>query len=349
MIASEDASRISTLAVRVNAGSRYATKDGVSHLLSRFNYQDTNDKSALRLVRESELLSGRLESQVCRNYITLKATFLKEHLPYYVNSLANVLYKTSFKKHELVESVLPAANYDLARYEQNPINVAKDLLYNVTFRSGLGNPLLYDGVESVSLEDIQNFADDVYTKENIDIIAKGVNTQDLSKFINDSLFNSLPMGTSKLLGTKQKTYQGEDRVRYIGSSVVSLGIPFNKEAAPQFYALSKYLTSSLSELSPLIHSSSAAVSGENGLFVLNLLDADASVVTENIKKVVQGLRKGINLSKAKDYAKLELELENQLSLVPRDLSFDAVKDFKLEKFNLAAVGDVSKLPFADEL
>ena len=117
----------------------------------------------------------------------------------------------------------------------------------------------------------------------------------------------------------------------------------------RFYALSKYLTSSLSELSPLIHSSSAAVSGENGLFVLNLLDADASVVTENIKKVVQGLRKGINLSKAKDYAKLELELENQLSLVPRDLSFDAVKDFKLEKFNLAAVGDVSKLPFADEL
>lgn len=143
--------KLSTLVVKVHAGSRYSPKDGVSHLLNRFNFQTTNAKSSLRLVRESELLGGTVESVVCREFITLKATFLKEQLPYFVETLGNVLYKTSFKPHELVESVLPAANYDLAQASRDPIWNANDLLFQVTYHNdGLSRPILYDGVENVT-------------------------------------------------------------------------------------------------------------------------------------------------------------------------------------------------------
>ena len=144
--AKDGSGKLSTLAVKVHGGSRYADKEGIAHLLSRFNFHNTGNKSALRLVRESELLGGKFESSVDREYITLKATFLKEDLPYFVNALGNVLYKTSFRPHELPESVLPAAKYDISVSETNPINKAEDLLYNVSFRKDLGNTVLYRGV-----------------------------------------------------------------------------------------------------------------------------------------------------------------------------------------------------------
>ncbi|EGA56338.1 Qcr2p [Saccharomyces cerevisiae FostersB] len=173
--------KISTLAVKVHGGSRYATKDGVAHLLNRFNFQNTNTRSALKLVRESELLGGTFKSTLDREYITLKATFLKDDLPYYVNALADVLYKTAFKPHELTESVLPAARYDYAVAEQCPVKSAEDQLYAITFRKGLGNPLLYDGVERVSLQDIKDFADKVYTKENLEVSGENVVEADLKR------------------------------------------------------------------------------------------------------------------------------------------------------------------------
>ncbi|CCD26903.1 ubiquinol--cytochrome-c reductase subunit 2 NDAI_0J00110 [Naumovozyma dairenensis CBS 421] len=352
VLAVDSPSKVSTLAVKVHAGSRYANKDGLSHLLSRFNFQNTNDKSALRLVRETELLSGELASTVDREYITLKATFLKEHLPYYVNVLANALYKTSFRPHELPESVLPAANYDLARYDQNPINVAHELLYNITYRSGLGNPILYDGVEPIALEEIQSFADDVYTKDNIDIIGSGVNANDLERFVNDSLFNSLPVGKSLVGSSATKSFVGKEaRLRNVGPSVVTIGIPIDSaEDFGKYYALSKYLTAKSTPLSNLVSSSKVDFyNNKNGLFILNVIGSNPEIVNNSVRKLVTELKKNIDLSVTKEYARLELELENQFKLKPLEIDFGKVKNFKLDKFNYAAVGDVSKLPFLDDL
>lgn len=198
--------KISTLAVKVHGGSRYATKDGVAHLLNRFNFQNTNTRSALKLVRESELLGGTFKSTLDREYITLKATFLKDDLPYYVNALADVLYKTAFKPHELTESVLPAARYDYAVAEQCPVKSAEDQLYAITFRKGLGNPLLYDGVERVSLQDIKDFADKVYTKENLEVSGENVVEADLKRFVDESLLSTLPAGKSLVSKSEPKFF-----------------------------------------------------------------------------------------------------------------------------------------------
>lgn len=348
--ATDGSGKISSLSVKVHGGSRYATKDGVSHLLSRFNFQNTSGKSALRLVRESELLGGKFESKVDREYITLKATFLKEDLPYYVNALGNVLYKTSFKPYELNETVLPAVQHDLAVAQTCPVKKAEDLLYNVTFRSGLGNTVLYDGVEKVSLEDIQQFADKVYTKENIEIVGQGVNEADLKRFVNDSLLSSLPSGTPLAASVAPKTYTGETRARFANAdSVAAISVPVSKESFGEYEVLSRYLTSPLFELSELVHSAKVQRFKDIGLFTLFVKGPDAAVVSENIKKVVSQLKKGKDISVAKELTSLKFALENDGAVPPAELKIDSVANFKLNKFNYVAVGDVSKLPYADEL
>ncbi|SCV04853.1 LAMI_0H19966g1_1 [Lachancea mirantina] len=347
--ATDGSGKISSLAVKVHAGSRYATKDGVSHLLSRFNFQNTSSKSALRLVRESELLGGKFESTVDREFITLKATFLKEDLPYYVSALGDVIYKTSFKAHELSEVVLPAAKHDLAVSQTCPITQSEELLYSTVFRKDLGNPVLYDGVEKVTVEDVKAYADKVYNKENITIVGKGVNEGDLKRFVNDSLFSSLPQGTPLVKSAKPETYNGEARLRSVGESVASIAVGVAPEQFAQYELLARYLTSPLSELAPLVSKAKLDKYTNHGLFSLYVKGPDASVVASNIKKVVSELKAGKDISKAKDIAAAQLAVESEASFAPVEIKFDNVKDFKLGKFSYVAVGDVSQLPFADEL
>ncbi|SCU97585.1 LAME_0F20164g1_1 [Lachancea meyersii CBS 8951] len=348
--AKDSASKVSTLAVRVHAGSRYATKDGVAHLLSRFNFHNTGNKSALRLVRESELLGGRFESSVDREYITLKATFLKEDLPYYVSALGDVVYKTSFRPHELPESVLPAAKHDLAKAQACPVKISESLLYNVVFRNNLGNAVLYDGVQKVSLEDIKTYADKVYTRDNIEIAGLGVNEADLKRFVNDSLFASLPQGTSLAKESAPKTYVGETRLRSSkGDSVAAIAVPVAKADFATYEVLATYLTSALSDLSSVISKVKFDSYSNAGLFSLYVKGPDAKAVSENVQKVVSSLKKTQDISVAKDATALRLALKSETEPFVEQLSLDKVKDFKLGKFSYVAVGDVSNLPFADQL
>ncbi|AMD22459.1 HHL311Cp [Eremothecium sinecaudum] len=347
--AKDSSSKVSTLAIKVNGGSRYATKDGIAHLLSRFNFHNTSNKSALRLVRESELLGGKFKSEVDREHITLSAVFLKENLPYFVNALANVLYKTSFRPHELTESVLPAAHHDLLAAESSAVTKAENLLYNVTFRKGLGNPVLYDGVEKITIEDIKSYADKVFTKENIEVIGQGINEADLKRFVNDSLLSSLPTGASLASSSKAKQYAGEARLRSAGESVVAIGIPVAVKDFATYEVLSRYLTSDLYKLSPLLKKAKLDKFSDCGLFSLYVQGANTSEVSANIKKIVVDLKAGSDLSVASEYSALQLALENECAFTPVELALNKVKDFKLGKFNYVAVGDVSNLPYAEDL
>lgn len=347
--AQDSTGKISSLTVKVNAGSRYAQKDGLSHLLSRFNFQNTRQRSALRFTRESELLGGQFKSYVDRDAIYLTASFLKEGLPYYVNALGDVLYKTSFRPHELPETVIPAAKYDLSKALATPIYQANEALHALSFRKGLGNPLYYDGVESVSLDEIKAFSDKVYTKDNIEIIGKGVNQADLQRFIQDSTFHQLPQGSSLLESSAPKFYEGvEQRVRATGESVAAIAVPVKTSEFAAYEVLSQYLASPLFEFSSAVSEAKLNKYNQAGLFTL-FVKGDASSVSSAIKKIAGALKAGVELKSAIPYAQTKLALENELALIPTELDVTKVGNFKLGKFNYVAVGDVSQLPFADEL
>lgn len=347
--ASSSEGKVSSLTVKVNAGSRYASKDGISHLLSRFNFQNTRSRSALRLTRESELLGGEFSSKVDRDAMYLSANFLKESLPYYVNAIADVLYKTSFRPHEFPEVVLPAAKYDLATALASPFFKAEELLHSITFRKDLGNTLLYDGVEKVTLDDIKAFADKVYVKENIEVIAKGVDGKALDSFIKDSALAQLPAGASLASTAAPKFYEGvETRQRATGESVAAIAIPVKTQDFATYEVLAAYLSSPLFENSAAVAKSALNKYSNAGLFTL-YVKGEASTVSANIKKIVSSLKSGVDLSGATALASTKLALANEVALEATALDLSKVKDFKLSKFNYVALGDVNNLPFADEL
>jgi ubiquinol-cytochrome c reductase core subunit 2 len=67
--------------------------------------QNTTKRSALRLQREAELLGGTWESYLSRENIVLKAKFLRNDLPYFVEALGEVLSKTRFLRKEVAPAV----------------------------------------------------------------------------------------------------------------------------------------------------------------------------------------------------------------------------------------------------
>lgn len=342
-------SLVSQLVIKVHGGSRYAPKVGLSHLLSRFNFQNTNDKSSLRSVREMELTGGIAESYVDREYITLRASFLKENLPYFVQSLGNVLYRTSFKEYELNESVLPAASYDLFKANKDPYHKANDLLYNTIFRSksGLGNPIYYDQVEDITLDDVKNFSNKVYTKSNLEIIGKNLVEADLIKFIDDSPINELAQGY--LLSdqdTVPLTYEGESRFRTPEYNVLGIGIPFKENELVNYQLLANYLNSSLFEGDKRHCSASIdTYHGKYGVFKYFHKDQDPVTLTTQFKQNLSVLKFGIDLSKVLEITKL-----NNFELLGSVKSSKFTpKSFKLSKFNFVAIGDTTRLPYLSEL
>lgn len=344
-----EAGKVSSLTVKVNAGSRYAPKDGLAHLLSRFNFQNTRSKSALRLTRETELLGGQFYSKVDRDAIYLTANFLKENLPYFVNALGDVLYKTSFRPHEFPEVVLPAAKYDLATANADPIFKASELLHSITYRGDLGKPLYYDGVQNVTLDDVKAYADQVYVKENIEIYGKGINPKDLDNFYKDSSLYGLPEGKSLLATSAPKTYEGvESRLRATGASVAAIAIPVKAADFATCEVLTNFLSSPLSGLSELISEVKFNKYAQSGLFTL-AVKGDSSTVSSNIKQIVSSLKKSTDISVANNYTNAQIAFANDTAITPLSLDVSKVKDFKLGKFNYVAVGDVSNLPYADEL
>lgn len=58
--------------------------------------QNTNKRTALRIVRESELLGGQLQAYHTREALVLQASFLREDLPYFTELLAEVISETKY-------------------------------------------------------------------------------------------------------------------------------------------------------------------------------------------------------------------------------------------------------------
>lgn len=332
---------VSSLSVVVKgAGSRSAPA-GLAHLLSASAFLDTAEKSGLRLKRESELLGGEYSASVTRDALVLKATFLKDSLPFFVNSLASTLADASYKPHELVEIAGPYASQVYAANASKSCFKALEELHAISYRSGLGLPLYYDGSKSYSIEDIKHLAQSAFKSENVEIIAENVNEADLNKFIAESKFASLPTGNDTI-APKQPTYtNAESRIRQAGSTTATIGFPV--EDAEAYKLVSAGLISSLSATAEIsngsakIDSKVLSYNGGSNLFYVSISSASAAEVTSLIKKVAADLS-SLDFSKYSKLASL---------LAGKEVASKSVK--VASDFNFVVVGDVDAVPLKSEL
>lgn len=321
---------VSTLKVVVkNAGSKSATA-GLAHLLATSTFLDTAEKSGLRLKREAELLGGEYSAEVTRDALVLKATFLKEALPYFVNSLGDSIANASYKPHELNEVAGPYASHVYAAKTACPTFKALEELHAVTYRSGLGLPLYYDGSKSYTSEDIACLAKESLLSENIEITGENVNQADLEKFIAESPFSTLPTGND-VVAQKQPIYTGaETRIRQAGKTSAVIGFAVEDVAAYELVAAGLIANIASVDAKVLSYESS-------NLFYAAVTSDNATEVANTISKVVKTL-KSEDFSKYSKLASLLAEKE----VISKSVSVPT-------EFNFVVVGDVDTVPLKSEL
>ncbi|KAK3944493.1 Metalloenzyme, LuxS/M16 peptidase-like protein [Diplogelasinospora grovesii] len=215
------------LAVVVKAGTRYEPLPGLAVGLEEFAFKNTQRRSALRIIRESELLGGQLNAYHTREALVLQANFLREDLPYFTELLAEVLSQTRYTTHEFHEEIESVIHQKQAKIGN--ADIALDAAHSVAFHTGLGNSLYPTPNTPISSylneNSVAAYAEAVYNKANIAVIADGASQSGLSKWI-EPFFKAVPASSSSQLNSAaSKYYGGEQRIAKAGANAMVIAFP----------------------------------------------------------------------------------------------------------------------------
>ncbi|RPA99945.1 LuxS/MPP-like metallohydrolase [Choiromyces venosus 120613-1] len=228
----DDGGPTTALAVVARGGSRYETAPGLAHGLEKFAFKNSR-RSALRLQRETELLGGSLGSTLSRENIVLRAKFLRDDLPYFVEALADVLIHTKYNPYEFNEQVSPTMGFEIENLHHTPAALALEAAHNIAFHKGLGSSRLALTNKYLSNKSITEYSKKVYSKDNIAVVASGAPQQDLEKWTAE-FFKELPSGTGPVVAPA-KYYGGETRVFSPHGDAIVIAFP-GSASAPSFKA-----------------------------------------------------------------------------------------------------------------
>ncbi|OBA28210.1 cytochrome Bc1 complex with Stigmatellin [Hanseniaspora valbyensis NRRL Y-1626] len=334
---------VSSLTLKLVNKTGSGKKQGLPHLLSRYNFLDTESKSGLRIVRESEVLGGKFSSTPLRDgSIELKATFLKENLPYYLEILNSVVSKPVFKKYHFDEEVLPAVLNDALESSQDVELKAKDLLYQLTFKNAvLGQPVAYDQVDKVNFEEVKKFASELYQPSNAILTAENVDAAAFKQFVAEAEFlSAASKAKPSAASTTIKSFVGESgALRYASSEDVStaaISVPVAEKDFATYETLKNYLQSPLFKFNKKVSKVELDTYSDKKIGVFTLYSTGASPAA-GIKSIVKALKEGVDVSGAANYTEAFSGVKS------------TAKTFKLDKFNYVAVGKTTELPTVNEL
>ncbi|RKP13005.1 Metalloenzyme, LuxS/M16 peptidase-like protein [Piptocephalis cylindrospora] len=183
----EDQSPVTTLSVVLPAGSRYEPVEspGVSHFLKAFAFKNTTKRTGFRLTREAELQGATLSAELGREFLCYTARFLRDDLPYFVESLSESILHPRFAHHELA-AVQRLVAAETAQAMASPEALLTDILHRAAYRSGLGNSLYAH--QSLNEEQVKNYLGS-RSSAGISVVANGADHATLSSLVQEA-FNA---------------------------------------------------------------------------------------------------------------------------------------------------------------
>ncbi|KAI0884500.1 LuxS/MPP-like metallohydrolase [Annulohypoxylon maeteangense] len=320
------------LAIVAKAGTRYQPVPGLTIGLEEFAFKNTEKRSALRLVREAELLGGRLLAYHTREALVIEASFLREDIPYFTELLAEVISETkytTFEYHEEVERVLKVKQAKLA----NDVSaLALDSVHSVAFHRGLGAslyPTSSTPLKNLNEHTIAAYASAAYTKPNIALIGDGATTTALHKW-TEQFFKNVPASKPKNIEFYTKPteyYGGETRISHTGGNSLVIAFPGSSFNAfkPEIAVLAALLggqpnvkwSPGFTLLSKAAASNGVVASGTNlaysdaGLLAIQITGAAESVhkagaeAVKALKGIAEGTTSKEDLTKAIAKAKFD--------------------------------------------
>ncbi|KAF2811929.1 LuxS/MPP-like metallohydrolase [Mytilinidion resinicola] len=243
-IASRDlAGPTTTLALVAKAGTRYQLLPGLTEGLEKFAFRGTERRSALRIVRESELLGAELESYHSRENLVIGAKFLRDDLPYFVELLAEVASSTKYLPHVYTEEVLPLIQLAHKKFLASPKAIALSSAHSLAFHRGLGTPVSPASstpyTKYLAADTIEYFSQFAYAKPNFAIVANGAEHADLSKWVNEFFGGVSAKAPEDLLQSvrdkQSKYYGGEERIAHGSGNSLVLAFPGSSSFTGGFY------------------------------------------------------------------------------------------------------------------
>ncbi|POR32329.1 Cytochrome b-c1 complex subunit 2, mitochondrial [Tolypocladium paradoxum] len=296
-VASRDAHGPTTkLAIVAKAGTRYQPLPGLTVGLEEFA------RSALRITRESELLGGQLAASHTREALVLEASFLREDLPYFAELLAEVVSMTKYTTHEFHEDIERILHLKQVTLNADVPTLALDNAHSVAFHTGLGAPV-YPSLSTpyqkyLNEEYIASYADVVYAKPNIAIVADGASPDSLSKWVGQ-FFKDVPAASQSgqtLKVEASKYYGGEQRTNHAGGNSMVIAFPGSDNAGskPEIAVLASLLGGkSTIKWAPGFSLLSKATAGSPGLSVsaTNLAYSDAGLLAVQLSGPAASVRK----------------------------------------------------------
>ena len=140
------------------AGPRYEPNAGAAHALKNFAFKSTKERSALRIVRETELNGGVLSATMSREHLLLTAEFLKSDKEYFAQLLAEVIGSQKLCRFEYNEDVVPSMIADVEQAASSPLAIGIDSLYTTAFRNrSIGSSLFASPGNLPTIESVRGF------------------------------------------------------------------------------------------------------------------------------------------------------------------------------------------------
>ena len=199
---------VASITVAARAGPRFEPAEGAAHALKNFAFKSTNARSALAIVRETELNGGVLSAALTKEHLLLTADFLKGDEAYFAELLAEVLAQSKFSPYEYKEDVIPSLAVDHEQAAQDATVSGMDALFRTAFRTrGAGNSLFASPSAPVSLEQVKAFAKGVYNNANVAVISSGLSLSKLEGLVSQF---ELPAG-SPVSSPPSKYFGGDFR------------------------------------------------------------------------------------------------------------------------------------------
>ncbi|KAJ9641983.1 ubiquinol-cytochrome c reductase core subunit 1 [Coniosporium apollinis] len=228
-----------TLALVSKAGTRYQYLPGLTEGLEKYAYRGTERRSALRIVREAELLGAELQTTHSRESLIVGAKFLRDDLPYFVELLAEVATKTKYLPHVYHEEVMPLIALAHKKFLASTKEMALSSVHGLAFHRGLGTPLYPSSstpyTKYLDADTIKEFASAAYAKGNFAIVANGAEHSDLSKWVGEFFTDVPSSGAQSLQSPQTKYYGGEERIAHGSGNTMVLAFPGSSSYTGGFY------------------------------------------------------------------------------------------------------------------
>ncbi|CAO3677284.1 unnamed protein product [Umbelopsis vinacea] len=387
----QDSSATSGLAVVVNGGVKGedSSNAGVSHFLKNYGFKNTNNRTALRIVREAEFSGAVLSSNLTRESIVYSAEFLKGDAAQFAEILGDVVSNQKFQDHEFVDVSKQTALESAYAYG-TPAIVAIEAAHNAAFRTGLGNSLFASKTSRVSNAAVKDYAQKLFTSGNVALVGTNVDHEELKSYA-DSFFN---LGSSSVTAPASKYHGGELRFSTVSPyanyvlAYQGAAVGTKEYAAAQVlrYVLGGEQLVKWSQGASLLSQSASKLSGDVQLNAFNFGYSDAglfgvqvsaptdeissalSAVAEQLKAVQSGVsdedfKRGVAQAKFAAAVCFDARLERLDALGRKAFggdvaSFDNVQASDVAKVaetilksnsTAVAVGNLHALPFADSL